>query len=288
MRRRTFIRRAGIASATAGVLGTSVAAAGKGRPGITPGLKRMLRNREFEKAHDVLDQRGADYAFSRTTAVPTDDGGVQTFQFDSRAGPKSNAGSDDVSAEAFLCDPDNGCGEFDLGVYDTADADEYYSFLYWDLDYANLAIDGPGPNDGAAISYSESVFRSVAGSQHKDDQSSNEDLHTHGYQVKFNDVRPYLINGQESGDGDVGTNNHGGSGDSHNEGWIGVTSEVRDGSYTGYVTVYSDFIHNWNPGGIPTNIGASFSLTSAGNFSVSYTGTADDWRTEDNVEKWVS
>ncbi|WP_135819851.1 hypothetical protein [Halostella litorea] len=269
MFRRKFIKTSGIAT-TIGLSGVASAASAT-RPGIPDRVKELLRDGELERAHDALDDRSVGYSHTRTI-MGSGDGG----------------GSDGVSTEDFLQDPEDGSGTLDLGVYDTQTDGEFYAFLYWDLDYSNTLVDGPGPDDGVSISFSDNAFRLIPDSPNHSDQTNSHDTNQYGYWAEFNDVKPYLINGGVDGpDGsssdDVSTQNHGDSDTNHNEGWLDLRVEVRDDYDSTHANVYSDYVHSWNPGGVPTNLGISFSLGGVGALTYDVTGRVDTWRAEDNV-----
>lgn len=270
MFRRNFIRTAGIAT-TVGLSGVA-AASGSGPTGIPEEAKKLLRNGQIRKAHRALDDQGVNYSHTRTLM-------------------NADGGSDGVSTDSFLKNPEENSGTLDLGVYDTQTEREFYAFLYWDLDFAT-SIDGPGPDDGVSISFSENAFRPVPGSEGHSDQTNSHNTNQYGYWAEFNDVKPYLTNGGVDGPEaestqQPSTQNHGDGDTNHNEGWLDLTIERRDDYDSTYANVYSDYVHSWNPGGLPTNLGISFALGGAGSLTYDVTGEADTWRAEDNVSHQV-
>ncbi|WP_135851667.1 hypothetical protein [Halorussus salinus] len=180
---------------------------------------------------------------------------------------KKNESSGDVSTEKIYLDPDESSSEMSQTISKVNDTDDYYSFLYLNLDVAgNANLDGPGPDDGLSISYSDVAYRTlpdtVGSSQYV--TTGDSDTNQYGAKGRFNDDT-------------LG---------SRNEAWLELEMDTRSG-YSGETTVYGDYIHNWNPGDIPQNLGATYTLKGAGTLAISVTGTVNKYRAESYVYQTV-
>ncbi len=250
MRRREILRSCGIALTAASLpLGHAAARGGDSTAaehGIRTAVKKLLHNGKFDRAYALLDRHGVPY--SRTvSSLP-----VQ----------KSDDG---VSTQDTIDHPKDEAGEMDLGVY-AMDDDEYYSFLGMDLSPDVQPIDTAGPNDGISISYSDTVFQTLPDTTHTGDFIQKEDTNQYGFEATFDDKafeENYLY-----GDGSTTTG-------------MGITMRKRNVGYTS-ATVYSDFVHTWNPFNVPSCC-LSVSLNGPGALSVSWSGSADSWRAEDHT-----
>lgn len=263
MQRRTFLRTAGIA-ATAALAGTTPAVAagddsgpGMADVGIESRVKSLLRSGRIQAAHALLDRHGVEYSHNSTRFAHVEGDGN---------GQGGSGGSDDVSTQKIYLNPDkNSSSVMDLGVYPISNSDDHYAFLYLDLAVAgNAGFDGAGPMDGLSISYSDVPYRTLP------DTANSSDL------VYIRDVNQYGVRA-DLRDDDLGYNQ---------EFWLDCEIDERynAGSET---TVYSDYVHTWNPGGFPSNWGISFDLIGPGALTVDASGYVEQYRAEHNVTHYI-
>lgn len=249
MQRRKFIKIAGGVSAVASTPGLVQATSQEEdmrSNGISGEIKKLLHEGNIEKAHKILDAYGINYSHS-------------SFE-----GPDTRPRK--ITPD-YAPNPEGG-PNYEFGVYDEANnSDELYMFHYWKF-IGDGPIDGPGPDDGAAITYSENALRTLHDTVDKKAyppcEITGENTTHHGYRVDFDD-----------------------HGTATREGWMEVSAKVRDDYTSEAVTVYADYVHSWNPGGLPQNLSISFSIAGAGSLTFDVTGHADTWRAEDEVEHSV-
>lgn len=170
--------------------------------------------------------------------------------------------SEDISAEKIYLNPEKNSSS-EQHLYATAVTSERHLLeLAFDLEPAgNVGLDCSGPNDGMAISYSEVPYQSLPDTFECSDWVSKDETHEHGVVGTFNDS-------------DRGM---------RQTPWMEVEVRERD-NFSGSTTIYSDYIHTWDPGCSGSGWSAAFTLSSAGNFSVSTSGYIEDYRSEDSLQ----
>lgn len=114
-----------------------------------------------------------------------------------------------------------------------------------------------------AISYSENPYQTLPETFACSTWVSKDNTHEHGVVGTFNDSDTA---GRQTP-------------------WMEIEVRERDG-FSGYTTLYSDYIHTWDPGCGGSGWSAVFSLTSAGNFSVSIDGYSEKYQSEEHIQDY--
>ncbi|MFC4405138.1 hypothetical protein [Haloarchaeobius iranensis] len=114
-------------------------------------IKNLLKEGKIDEAHNIADEYGVNYNSSQSII--------------------GNDNSGDVGTNDFLENPETGNSTMSLGVYESGEGAHRYTFLLLDLAYG-FDDDSPGPKDGVAISFSESMYRPIEESEGSSDRCS--------------------------------------------------------------------------------------------------------------------
>lgn len=248
MNRRRFIQSIGGTGLTISALSTSTVSASSEK-GVYDALKRLLQNGKTEQANKLCDQHGINYNYNTT-------------QFSRKSKTVNKMSDGDVSTQKRFADPDNDPDStISLGAYsvgnDNNDGRQHFVFN-WDLASAT-GLDCHGPYDGAAISFSEDIYRNVDDSQKGSKGLIAEKKPTvHGYYAKLRtgtQVASYTPK----------------------NGFIECEVDARDDEHGADTTIYGQFIHTWDPFCAPSNWSVSWGLPGANEFNVGITGSARKW-----------
>ncbi|WP_128476809.1 hypothetical protein [Halorussus pelagicus] len=248
MNRRRFIKSIGSAGLTTSALSTSTVSASPEK-GIYAALKQLLRNGKTEQANKLCDQHGINYTYN-------------TKPFSQKVKRHNKKSNGDVSTEKRFADPDDdpdssiSIGGYSVGN-DNGDGHQHFVFQ-WDLASAR-GVDCHGPYDGAAISFSEDIYRNIPDTQTgSDGLIAEKKTSVHGYYAK------------------IKTGNKVGS-YTPKTGFIECEVDARDDEQGSDTTIYGQFIHTWDPFCAPSNWSVSWGLPGANSFDVGITGSAQKW-----------
>jgi len=254
--KREFLKAVGVAGATIGTASFSASAKDENKVGLRDaGIEQpvmdAIKSGNSEKAKELLESHNVNYSHISTEVKPENEDNSH-----------ENENSTQVEPDAIYKSPDWDGSNSKQDLFTTYLGDHIHRFslsMDLEIDEINVGFDTAGPSDGMAISYSEEPYRTLPDTSATSPRVSVSDTNPHGVKAKFNDTpiatTPYLA--------------------------IDVEERLENGEwYSGSTTVYSDFIHSWNPGGLPSNFGISFSLTAAGSFSANVSGFVERAKSE--------
>lgn len=218
-------------------------------------IKRLLRSGKKKEAHRLCDDKGINY--SQNTTKFSSASLVQEAN-----STDGSATTDDVSAQKRWANPDKDPdSEMSVAAYDLAGdngSGHQYVFLDWDLADA-AGFDCHGPLDGAAISFSEDIYRLRKGETNTVGNTLvSTEPHVHGVHAKLQTGRM--------------APSYSGSG------WMDTEIDARDNELNARTNIYGELIHTWDPFCSPSNLGITWSLPGPGEFDVSISGSAQDWK----------
>lgn len=242
--RRAFLKGIGI---TAASLAVPIGTVGAESDSIDQ-IRGLLRSGDKVGANEVAQDEDVEYNWKTSEFyLPDTDDESQVTEDPSSDTPV-------ISPDKIWTDPDKSSSRLSLGVYSKSAEYRQYAFMDWDLTLAgNHSIDSAGSKDGVSISYSNDVYTNLTGEQGGSPLVSEVTPKTLGVIGKFDD-NEYLT---------------GGAPDTPGTGWLDVVFQTKANEVGQLTAVYANYIHTWYPGGIPPNLGASYSLPSVGGLSVS-------------------
>ncbi|WP_155119385.1 hypothetical protein [Halomicrobium katesii] len=218
-------------------------------------IKNLLRSGNKEEAYDLCDEIGVIYTHN-TTKFSSKELVQEANNTD------GSAAVDGVSTQKRWGDPDND-PDSEMTVSAVAlggDDESGYQYVIFNWDLADAAgADCHGPLDGAAISFSEDIYRLRKDQTKTKGNTLVETVpHVHGVYAKLQTGRMAPT--------------YSGSG------WMETEIDTRDDELGAETNIYGELIHTWDPFCSPSNIGISWSLPGPGEFDVSISGSGQDWK----------
>jgi hypothetical protein len=239
------------ATAGIGVVTTANVVATDGAPsttelGIEERVSDLFRSGEYDRAAALMDEYGVKHE-------------TKTFSLGVEFVEQVTADGEEVTTQKIFKNPSKSDSEQTLSARYLGGNLHRITHSLELVGAGNLGIDGAGPKDPFAVSYSENSYRFIPGSISTSDRVSKKDSHPHGVSAEFTDD-------------DIG--------------FVGAaTMEFNvEPKTTATTTLYGDYIHTWNPFQLPSQWKFSFNLTGAGAINTEVGGYVEKYRSEQNIE----
>ncbi|ELY76684.1 hypothetical protein [Natrinema pallidum] len=259
---------AGLAST--GITAASVSVGAEKNPtgtedaGIQKPVQQLLRNRNPEKAAQLMDKKGVEYD---QTAVG------MPLVLNQKPGEDNGGEDDGISTQAEY----NKSNSQLVQTVRLVSGSIYRSTISWVLEYegeiVNACVDSAGPKDGVSVGFSGAYWEPVNDSWRFGSNTTFDDRKTEGVIGKFDDPEYVPATGCNGGIRPKVPSL------SRRSSWMKVDLRKKQ---SGKHNVYGTYAHTWNPFSLPSGVTFSISL---GILSVSTGPNAQYWKRRSDVNK---